>query len=104
MWGQIQKSYLGGKYGFQRAKLTFTDSKAYTQAQSAANRLKDTHVSFKCCYEGEFEGFIYLMYEADKTDLEGRMLEDQKKHDDWWRRYHDADEATRRKMASGELP
>lgn len=92
------------KFGFQRAVLIFQDSKTYTEAQSEVYKIPETHASWNCCYQGEFEGRIYLMYDPDYKALSDRLDAEKAANEEWWRRYHHANEEIRKKMASGEIP
>lgn len=90
------------RFGYERAVLSFSDSKTYTEAQSAVCKLPETHPSWACHFEGQFDGVIYLMYAPDYHALAGKLETERVMNEQWWRKYHDADEQTRRKMASSK--
>ena len=89
------------KFGFERAVLSFSDSTTYTKAQTAASKLPETKVSWKCHFQGEFDAEIYLMNSLDHKALNDRLQEEKAANEAWWRAYHDADDETRKKMAAG---
>lgn len=91
------------KFGFQRAILTFDNSISYTKAQTEVCKIPETHFNFKSFYEGKFEGRICLMYKPDFETLDFKLKAEAAANQDWWQRYHDADEETRRLMASGKI-
>ena len=56
-----------------------------------------------CCFEGEFEGYVYAMDWKDREGFEREQEKERKRLEDWWLRYHLADAETRRLMACGEI-
>ena len=52
---------------------------------------------------GVFEGVVYAMDAADKAELDRICNEERARVEDWWQRYHVADDETRRLMACGAI-
>lgn len=90
------------KFGYERAVLSFTDSTVYTKAQTEASKIPETKVSWNCHFQGQFDAEIYLMYAPDHKALKNRLEEEKAVNEAWWKAYHEADEETRKKMASGK--
>lgn len=55
------------------------------------------------CYEGEFEGYVYAMDRKDRAGFERQQEAERSQLEDWWMRYHIADQETRRLMACGDI-
>ena len=66
--------------------------------------MEDAHCDRWYCAEGGvFEGSVYAMDAADHAELVRLMNEEAARLEDWWQRYHVADEETRRLMACGAI-
>lgn len=93
------------EFDFERAVLTFTDSKVYTQAQSRTQRnITEAHIEFRSHSYGAFDAAIYIMPKEDFETLHTKTIAKLKLSDDWWHRYRNADEETRKLMACGKIP
>ena len=55
------------------------------------------------CFEGVFEGYVYVMTTEDFDRLKIETSAEMKRHWDWWERYNIADAETKRLMACGEI-
>lgn len=92
------------KYGFKRAVI---DCGSYEEMYAVEKVLKGMDGVFihrwHCSEGGYFEGHVYAMDAADNAELERLSAEASARIEDWWQRYHVADEETRRLMACGAI-
>ena len=91
------------KYGFKRAAFTCGSYEEMYAIESLFTRMKDVVCEQWCCSLGEFDGRVYVMDAADHEELENQCAAERMRVEDWWERYHDADEETRRLMACGVI-
>jgi len=91
------------KFDFRRAVIACDTEEEFQTALHLASRIPNTDVDFWTCYEGCFEGYVYLMERSEKDELQRLIQEEVKRAEAWWRRYHAADSNTRRRMACGEI-
>lgn len=92
------------KFGFKRAAF---DCDSYEEMYAVENILERMDGVFvhrwHCADGGFFEGRVYAMDAADHAELERLSSEESTRIEDWWQRYHVADEETRRLMACGAI-
>lgn len=97
MWQQL-------KFGFKRAAF---DCNSYEEMYAVENILERMDGVFvhrwHCADGGFFEGRVYAMDAADHAELERLFNEESARIENWWQRYHAADEETRRLMACGAI-
>lgn len=92
------------KFGYHRAVLICSDAGTYLRAKTQALRLRDVSCTFRCrSWNGGFEGILNIMDSCDADALDKLLEAEQTQTEDWWQRYHDADEETRKAMACGKI-
>ena len=91
------------KYGYRRARFICESREEMTAILNLLWHTGGIWADFWCCLEGEFEGYVYAMDQDDRKGFEREQKKEQKRIEDWWIRYHFADEETRRLMACGEI-
>lgn len=92
------------KYGFQRARIEVNSRSEMYAVGKMAENMGDAKVSYwYCTAGGVFDGVVYVMEESDYNELQQAMNAEQIRVNDWWIRYHEADENTRRLMACGKI-
>lgn len=91
------------KFGFKRAVIPCDCPVMYRAVIALTEKMKNVSVETWACYVEPFEGYVYLMDAADKAELDRLSKEEQARVEDWWQRYHVADEETKRLMACGKL-
>lgn len=89
--------------GYRRACLPCQNDVEFHTVWSLAQKMKNVKVETWVCYEGEFEGYIYAMDEAQWREMKQKQEEERNRLEDWWQRYHIADSETRRLMACGAI-
>ena len=91
------------RFGYKRAKIPCHSWAEYTAVEAALRRNKSLHVDDWVCFDGEFEAYLYVMPLEDYTQLKAKSKVEQDKQEDWWQRYHAANDETRRLMACGAI-
>ena len=92
------------KYGFKRAVFDCDSFEEMYAVEKIVQSIEDAHCDRWYCAEGGvFEGSVYAMDAADHAELKRLMNEGSARLEDWWQRYHVADEETRRLMACGAI-
>ena len=92
------------KYGYQRAVFSCDSFEAFVRIRSLMERMKDASVETWKCDDGNvFEGYVYVMDAAERRTLQAISDAEAAKRNEWWQRYHAADDSTRRLMASGKI-
>lgn len=92
------------KYGFKRAVFDCDSFDEMHAIEKIVQRMGDVHCDrWYCAAGGVFEGCVYAMDAADYAELSRLMDEESARLEDWWQRYHVADEETRRLMACGAI-
>ena len=71
--------------------------------ETILGRMKGIVCEHWSCSEGIFEGRVYAMDSGEQEELERQSTAEMAAVEDWWQRYHAADEETRRLMACGAL-
>lgn len=97
MWQQL-------KFGFKRAAFDCGSYEEMYAVEKIFGGMNGVSVhSWHCSDGGFFEGRVYAMDAADHAELERLSAEESARIEDWWQRYHVADEETRRLMACGAI-
>ena len=91
------------KFGYKRAKISCYSWEEYKELEGTLKRIKSLSVEHWVCFDGEFEAYLYVMPLEDYTQLKAKSKVEQDKLEDWWQRYHAANDETRRLMACGEI-
>ena len=93
------------EFGFQRIKLVCRSMAEFDTLLHRAIKLRDVKIvrTWTCFAGGVYEGYIWLMDEADADAYHAKMEEKRAYLEDWWQRYHNADEETRSLMACGKI-
>lgn len=91
------------RFGYKRARISCHSWAEYTAVEAALRRNKSLHVEKWVWFDGEFESYLYVMPLEDYTQLKAKSKVERDKLEDWWRRYHNADEEIRRLMACGAI-
>lgn len=89
--------------GYRRACLPCQNDVEFHTVWSLAQKMKNVKVEIWVCYEGEFEGYVYAMDEAQWREMKRKQEDERNRLEDWWQRYHIADSETRRLMACGAI-
>ena len=93
------------EFGYRRFRI---DTRSYEETSAVRyllSRSRDFSIVrvWKCSGGGFFEGCVYVMETKDYTEYTSKMDEKMAQIEDWWQRYHVADEETRRLMACGAI-
>ena len=92
------------KFGFKRAVFDCGSYEEMYAIEKIVDGMPDTHCHrWHCSDGGYFEGRVYAMDAADNAELERLLAEESAHIEDWWQRYHVADDETRRLMACGAI-
>lgn len=92
------------KFGFKRAVIECDSFEEFGAAKAIAGKIKDATIdSWLCAAGGVFEGYVYVMNSGNKEKLDEMLSAENRRIEDWWQRYHAADEETRRLMACGAI-
>lgn len=91
------------KFGYFRAVIYCDTYNAFNSARILMRRVDGMHVEEWCCFDGEFEGRLYIMDRNQKRELDKLLKEEQERIEDWWQRYHAADPIARSLMACGVI-
>ena len=92
-------------FGYERVLLDFTnDRDGFWQMCRWLDKKKTLHYETSCPYSPiHFIGYIKVMPAKERDQWMTLCRQDSDRIDDWWRRYHAADEETRRLMACGAI-
>ena len=91
------------QFGYRRARLQCKNDMEFQTIWNLARKIKNIRVDTWVCCEGEFEGYVYLMYEADWCEMQRKQEDERARLEDWWQRYHVADPGTKSLMACGAI-
>lgn len=91
------------KYGAVRAVIYCSTPDELGATFSTLNKVRGMSVEFKSIHDGEYEGRVYVMERSEKERIDAECAAEMKRLKDWWQRYHEADEETRKLMASGKI-
>lgn len=91
------------RFGYRQAVYTFDDYDSFSETWNATHRLKGVSVGKSCHFQGEFDGTIFIMDSQDAAELNRKLREEQEKCENWWKRYHAADETTKAQMRCGAI-
>lgn len=92
------------KYGFSRAVIDCGSyEEMYAVEKLLTSKANAACDRWSCNLGGVFEGVVYAMDAADKAELDRICNEERARVEDWWQRYHVADDETRRLMACGAI-
>lgn len=92
------------KFGYKRAVIHCDNWSEFDYLRNALAKRKQMHINYWHCSDGGFfEGNIYIMALEDYEGLKAAQKEEQRKVENWWQRYHNADAETRRLMACGAI-
>lgn len=93
------------EWGFTRLIIDVGSWEEYDLAKYYMSKVKDAVIIRTWCNGdgGYFEGAVWLMEESKYAEY--KRLDDVRTAylEDWWQRYHEADEETRRLMACGAI-
>lgn len=91
-------------FGHRRACISCGSRDEFRFALALARKLKGVWTDCWFCSDGGvFESYVYVM-DADKhRRFQDEVKREQDRVEDWWQRYHVADEDTRRLMACGAI-
>ena len=94
------------EFGYSRMRIDATNWAEFDKALSCAKRLRKSSVvrQWQCNAGGYYEGSIWVMSADEALEYKGKMKAKMAAIDDWWNRYHEADEPTRKAMACGAIP
>lgn len=92
------------KFGYKRAIIRCDSWNEFDYLRNALAKRKQIHTdSWHCGDGGVFEGAVYIMFQEDYERLKSAQEAEQRKVENWWQRYHNADAETRRLMACGAI-
>ena len=91
------------KFGYRRARFICESREEMTAILNLLWHTQGIWTDYWCCFEGEFEGYVYAMDRKDRENFEREQEKERNRLEDWWLRYHLADADTRRLMACGEI-
>lgn len=93
-------------FGYERVVLDFTDDidGFYEMCRWLDRKKRSLTYSTEVPYSPKhFIGWIFVMPLKERGEWMSLCTQDQKRLDDWWRRYRAADDETRRLMACGAI-
>lgn len=99
----LQLNWQEVKFGYRRARFTCESHEELKAILNLLRKIGGIWTDFWCCFEGEFEGYVYAMDRNDWNGLEEKRKKERDRVEEWWMRYHLADEETRRLMACGKI-
>lgn len=93
------------EWGFTRLRI---DVDSWTELELAKHYMGNVKgaVIVRSWWNGDggyFEGAVWLMDESEHAEYQRKTDERTAYLDDWWRRWHDADDETRRLMNCGAI-
>lgn len=92
------------RFGLKRAMFECSSFGELNAVEQILEGMKGVEVDrWICAAGGVFEGVVYAMEASAKEELDKELLAEKNRLEDWWQRYHVADEETRRLMACGAL-
>lgn len=91
------------KFGYERLLIEFDSIADLYGMVNELRKIKGASVRWDCRSYGGFYGWITVMDEDKREDLDAKLKEEADRLEDWWQRYHVADEETRRLMACGAI-
>ena len=91
------------KFGYKRAKIPCCSWEEYKELERTLKRIKSLSVEHWVNFQGEFEAYLYIMPLEDYSQLKGKVKAENDKLENWWQRYHAANDETRRLMACGAI-
>lgn len=92
------------KFGFQRAVFNCDSFGEMTGIERILGNMTGVAIDRWLCTDGGvFEGVVYAMDANEKEELDRKLTEEWNRLEDWWQRYHVADDETRRLMACGAI-
>lgn len=92
------------KFGFRRAAFNCDSHGEMNGIERILRSMTDVAIDkWLCTAGGVFEGVVYAMDANEKAELDRKLTEERNRLEDWWQRYHVADEETRRLMACGAI-
>ena len=92
------------KYDTRRAVIHCDSWNQLSYIKNAFSRVSGIRVDDCVIFGGGVvDGYIYIMTAEESDRLKAEMNAESKACRDWWKRYHDADEETRRLMACGAI-
>lgn len=91
-------------YNARRAVIVVGSWNQLEYIRNVFKRVKNVRVDNWKCFDGDyFEGCVYVMDEEEYARYKAECDAERARHDDWWKRYHYADDETKRLMACGEI-
>lgn len=91
------------KFGYERLLIEFDSIADLYGMVNELRKIKGASVRWDRRSYGGFYGWITVMDEDKREDLDAKLKEEADRLEDWWQRYHVADEETRRLMACGAI-
>lgn len=91
------------KFGFERMEIDCESYAILTGLGDEIKGIRGVSVESNAHFDGEFTGVLCVMDASANTKLRALLKEEQDRVEDWWQRYHVADEDTRRLMACGAI-
>lgn len=92
------------RFGFKRARIRCGSFEEMSAIEYILSTMSGIAVDRWFCSDGgAFEGAVYVMVADEKAKLDKQLAEEWNRVEDWWQRYHTADEETRRLMACGTI-
>lgn len=93
------------EFGYQWIELSARSLVEFDTLLHRAKKLRGVKIvrTWTCFAGGVYEGYIWLMTTEDADAYHTKMEERNAYLEDWWTRYHNADEETRRLMACGKI-
>ena len=90
-------------YETRRAVIPCGSYEQLTYIYNVLSRVKNINITTWNCFEGEYEGYVYIMSSDDAEKLRTESTAEQNRSNNWWNRYHIADMETRKLMACGAI-
>ena len=90
-------------YDTRRAVISVGSWNQLEYIRNAFNRISGIKTDSWKCFDGGFEGYVYVMESAEYDRYKAESNAEQARHWNWWERYHDADAETKRLMACGAI-
>ena len=91
------------KFGYERAEIEFDNYALQEGVREKLHRIRGVSVDSAAHFRGQFRGRLTVMDKQDAEELAEKLRKEQARIEDWWQRYHVADEETRRRMACGAI-
>ena len=91
------------RFGFERIEIECDSYAILDGLRSELRKIKGAAVDSACHFMGQFSGRITVLDADDEEELDALLKEERDRIEEWWQRYHAADEETRRLMACGAI-